>query len=238
MPRGMNRTLTLNRRCQGFSLVELLVGITIGALLVGMGIPAIQGGMNRAKQAACASNMRQIGQGVLLYSAENEGRLPSIACIGTNTWIEQLQPFLGANYTKVRVCPADPKAAAKQQTSHATSYILNERVEPDSFINPDGEIDPGEVVFDRMIRIAQPSRVILLFIDKPRDEHRDHMHASLMTSWDGVRNEIWVDPYGGKSPDGTAGISNYLFADGRVESIAARSIKERVDRGEDITKAF
>jgi hypothetical protein len=29
-----------------------------------------------------------------------------------------------------------------------------------------------------------------------------------------------------------------LFADGRVESIAARSVKERVDRGEDISKAF
>ncbi|NBS07787.1 MAG: prepilin-type N-terminal cleavage/methylation domain-containing protein, partial [Verrucomicrobia bacterium] len=63
-------------RSWGFSLVELLVVITIGALLAGLGMPAIQGAITKGKQAACASNMRQIGQGLLLYAGENNGRLP------------------------------------------------------------------------------------------------------------------------------------------------------------------
>jgi prepilin-type N-terminal cleavage/methylation domain-containing protein len=62
----MNRIAKYSGR--GFSLVELLVGITIGALLAGLGVPAIQGAMAKGKQAACASNMRQIGQGILLYA--------------------------------------------------------------------------------------------------------------------------------------------------------------------------
>ena len=228
-----------NHRNRGFSLVELLVGVAIGALLVGMGIPGIQGAMKRAKQAGCASNMRQIGQGILLYAGENNERLPSINCVNPDTtWIEQLQPYLGTNYTHVRVCPADPRAAEKKKSAHGTSYVMNERVEPASFTDSRGRLLPGAVVFDRLIRIPQPSRVILMFVDQPRGEDRDHMHVAALTSWNGVRNEIWVDPFGPKSTDGTAGSSNYLFADGRVESIAARTVKERVDRGEDISKAF
>ena len=96
-----------NHRNRGFSLVELLVGIAVGALLAGMGIPAIQGALSKGKQVACSSNMKQIGQGILLYAPENNGRLPSILCGGTDvnaSWIKQLQPYLGTNYSRVRVC--------------------------------------------------------------------------------------------------------------------------------------
>jgi len=237
MPSGMKRLH--HPPASAFSMVELLVGVVIGTLFVGMGIPAIQGAMTRVKEATCASNMRQIGQGILLYAGENDGRLPSINCVNPDTtWIEQLQPYLGTNYTHVRVCPVDPRVAEKKQSAHGTSYVMNERVEPASFTDSRGRPLTGAVVFDRLIRIPQPSRVILMFVDQPRGEDRDHMHVAALTSWNGVRNEIWVDPFGPKSADGTAGSSNYLFADGRVESIAARTVKERVDRGEDISKAF
>ena len=228
-----------NHRNRGFSLVELLVGIAVGALLAGMGIPAIQGALSKGKQVACSSNMRQIGQGILLYAGENNERLPSINCVNPDTtWIEQLQPYLGTNYTHVRVCPADPRATEKKKSAHGTSYIMNERVEPASFTDSRGRLRAGAVVFDHLLRISQPSRVILMFIDRPRQEDRDHMHVVGLTTWNGTRNEIWVDPFGPRSADGTAGSSNYLFADGRVESISARRIKERVDQGEDISKAF
>ena len=151
----MNRIT--KRSGRGFSLVELLVGITIGALLAGLGVPAIQGAIAKGKQAACASNMRQIGQGILLYAGENNGRLPDIFCGGEDedaSWIKQLQPYLGTNYARVRICPADPKAGAKLQQNDATSYLLTERVKADAFADENGELVPGEVVFDHLLRVS------------------------------------------------------------------------------------
>jgi prepilin-type processing-associated H-X9-DG protein len=59
-----------------------------------------------------------------------------------------------------------------------------------------------------------------------------------MKSWNGLRGEIWPDAFGGTSPDGTRGSANYLFADGHVETIAASTLKERVESGHDITVSF
>jgi prepilin-type processing-associated H-X9-DG protein len=66
----------------------------------------------------------------------------------------------------------------------------------------------------------------------------DHIHSGVMTSWSGVRGEIWPDAFGGGSPDGTRGSANYLFADGHVQTIAASALKERVEAGQDITISF
>ena len=68
--------------------------------------------------------------------------------------------------------------------------------------------------------------------------HDDHIHVGVMSSWSGVRGEIWPDAFGGGSPDGTTGSANYLFADGHVQNIAASVLKERVESGQDITVEF
>jgi len=232
-----------NHRNRGFSLVELLVGIAVGALLAGMGIPAIQVAMSKGKQVACSSNMQQIGQGILLYSPENNGRLPSILCGGSDvnaSWIKQLQPYLGTNYSRVRVCPADPLFRTKLLQNDATSYLLTERVNADSFVDENGELVPGEVVFDRLLTIPKPSRAIVMFLGNTNKTSRndDHIHVGLMRSWTGVRSEIWPDAFGGGARDGARGSANYLFADGHVQNIAATTIRQRVDAGQDITVEF
>lgn len=225
-----------------FSLVELLVVIAIIAVLTALAVPAVNGAMSSSLRSKCAANMKSIGAGIHLYAAENNGKLPSINCINPDsTWIEQLQPYLGTNYTSVRVCPADPAAAQKLQSAHATSYLMNERVEADSFVDgATGELVPGEVVFDRLVRIPNPSRAIIMFLGNTNKTATgtDHIHSGLMKSWGGVRGEIWPDAFGGGAPDGTAGSANYLFADGHVQNIAAQTIKERVESGQDITVEF
>ena len=226
---------------RAFSLVELLVVIAILALLASISVPAVRGALENSQRAKCASNMKSIGAGIHLYAAENNGKLPSINCINPDsTWIEQLQSHLGTNYTRVRVSPADPRAAAKLADTHATSYLLNERVEADSFVDENGELAPGEVVFDRLSRIPEPSRAILMFLGNTNKTSTgtDHIHSGVMKSWNGLRGEIWPDAFGGGSPNGTRGSANYLFADGHVETIAAATLKERVESGHDITVSF
>jgi prepilin-type N-terminal cleavage/methylation domain-containing protein/prepilin-type processing-associated H-X9-DG protein len=224
-----------------FTLIELLVVIAIIAVLAALAVPAVNGALSSSQRSKCAANMKSIGGAMHLYAADNSGKLPSINCLNPeSTWIEQLQTYLGTNYTSVRMSPADPRSAQKKQTTHGTSYLMNERVEADSFVDENGVPVPGEAVFDRLIRIPNPSRAIIMFLgntDKT-DTGNDHIHVGVMKSWGGVRGEIWPDAFGGGSPDGTKGSANYLFADGHVQNIAASALKERVEAGQDITVEF
>lgn len=224
-----------------FSLIELLVAMAIIAVLAAVGVPAMGGALDSSQRSKCASHMRSIGAGIHLYASEHDGKLPSINCLDPeSTWIEQLQPYLGINYTTVRVCPADPRAAEKLRTGHATSYLMNERVEADAFVDENGELVPGEAVFDRLVRIPRPSRAIIMFLGNTNKTATgtDHIHSGVMKSWAGVRGEIWPDAFGGGSADGASGSANYLFADGHVQNIAAAKLKQRVESGTDITIEF
>jgi len=62
---------------RAFTLIEILVVIAILAVLVVLIFPIASKAMQSAKQAACASNLRQIGAGVALYRSENNLRLPT-----------------------------------------------------------------------------------------------------------------------------------------------------------------
>ena len=59
-----------NKRSRpGFTLIELLVVIVIIALLVAILLPVLAKTREKARQAACASNLKQIGLALVQYCA-------------------------------------------------------------------------------------------------------------------------------------------------------------------------
>jgi prepilin-type N-terminal cleavage/methylation domain-containing protein len=68
---------SLQRKHQsGFSLVELLVVVSILIMLISMILPAIAFVRESARRIACASNQRQLFMGAQNWSADHDGRLP------------------------------------------------------------------------------------------------------------------------------------------------------------------
>ena len=63
-------------RWSGFTLVEMLVVLGIIIVVMGILIPAVMKSRRSSRQAACASNLRQIGALILIYADSNQDLVP------------------------------------------------------------------------------------------------------------------------------------------------------------------
>jgi len=61
---------------RGFTLLELLVVISIIGILVGILLPVLSAARSRASKVACMANLRQVGMGIQSYVAANKDFYP------------------------------------------------------------------------------------------------------------------------------------------------------------------
>lgn len=93
------------RRVRGFTLVELLVVISIIGLLMSILLPSLSQARSRARTSVCMSNLRQIGFAVYLYVNDYDGYLPPAYEPANSThWWGQILPN-GIDHTKGFVWP-------------------------------------------------------------------------------------------------------------------------------------
>jgi prepilin-type N-terminal cleavage/methylation domain-containing protein len=105
-----------------FSLIELIVVIGIIAILVGLLMPTLSMVRDHAKQIKCATQLRQVGQGLANYAAQFKGAYPTCSNWhvyggdGTGedeagpAWTEQLEPYFAKVKSGIYLCPAfDPE---------------------------------------------------------------------------------------------------------------------------------
>ncbi len=65
-----------DHRPRGFTLVDVLITVTIIGVLIAILLPTISGVQETARRVACRSNVRQIGLGVSMYADAHAGFLP------------------------------------------------------------------------------------------------------------------------------------------------------------------
>jgi prepilin-type N-terminal cleavage/methylation domain-containing protein/prepilin-type processing-associated H-X9-DG protein len=73
-------------RRSGFTLIELLVVIAIIAILAAILFPVFARAREKARQASCLSNVKQLALGVMMYKSDYDSRYPSVYDDGLGGW--------------------------------------------------------------------------------------------------------------------------------------------------------
>jgi len=98
----------------GFTLIELLVVIAIIAILAAILFPVFSRAREKARQASCTSNLKQLMLGWLQYAQDYDERVvPGMCghCGNPNApsnwpWYDRLEPYL--KNRQIFVCPSQP----------------------------------------------------------------------------------------------------------------------------------
>jgi prepilin-type N-terminal cleavage/methylation domain-containing protein/prepilin-type processing-associated H-X9-DG protein len=83
---------------QGFSLVELLVVLALIAVLATLLFPVIGRARGDANQIRCATNLRSIAQGILMYENENQGVIPASYSYAGQSIVDGQQIYQNGGY--------------------------------------------------------------------------------------------------------------------------------------------
>jgi len=179
----------LRLACAGFTLVELLVVITLIGILAGLLVPSLAKAKSRARSIGCLGNLKQWGLATCLYASDNQDFLPPDGTPNpgersTNVgWYIQLPQVLGLpRYhaqawrtnaavnpgRSVWICPSNPRRSNGRNLFH---YCLNERV--------NGTAGNDQPV--RLSAIPQTAALVWLFDSKnlPAVGYWGYVHTNL-----------------------------------------------------------
>ncbi|OHB57430.1 MAG: hypothetical protein A2Y07_04405 [Planctomycetes bacterium GWF2_50_10] len=111
-----NSNRTFKQKNKGFTLVELLVVISIIALLLAVLMPALQKAREQGKAVVSLSNTKQWNTIFCMYATENNGKFwedylkidPVTKKVQQGLWMEALSKY-SQNIDKIRLCPSATK---------------------------------------------------------------------------------------------------------------------------------
>lgn len=224
---------SMNRK---FTLIELMVILSIITTLVAILVPALNRAAQVTREITCRENLRGIGLMMTYYANDNEGKLPnphkSIVAYDAR-WLNALYYYSEGNKDTF-ICPDAPDNIKTLYDSGGNfygkgSYGMNVYL----YMRPPLSSPPGNFtdgsgnwLFLRTSLITQPSQCVIV-ADSENPSNNPSVNSQLLYPYSGMGT---TSTWGGKLSNRHDGEGYYLWADGHVSALEMEEAAANANR--------
>lgn len=162
------------RSATGFTLVDVLVSISVIGVLVGLMLPSLTNVRETGNRVVCSSNVRQVGLGLAMYCDDSRGFLPTSVFLGDQNSLEGVASN-GSSMMVLRLGPDDISAHDASQPWDGLGRLFS----ADYLLTPK-----------------------VFYCPSHRGEHPFRTYADAWTGEDNVAEIMSNYHYRGEGPDG------------------------------------
>jgi prepilin-type N-terminal cleavage/methylation domain-containing protein/prepilin-type processing-associated H-X9-DG protein len=210
-------------RATGFTLLELLVSVSVITVLVATLLPAVLQSRAVARRTNCQSNLKQWALAAQLYADVHDGRLPyrgqgirpTMHLVGRNDWFNALPPLMDESpYAELT------NASRRPKTGESSIWICPE-AEPLNPL-PAQPFDP-----DTFFSYGMNMALSTPFNGRPDNMRKVGPLQTMVFMADGLGSHCSVIPHRDKYSPVARHVGdsvNIAFLDGRVEAFPGEEV--------------